>query len=366
MISESSALSGTPQPQTRSALDDLQAAFRKLSFSGRTFRERTLREQFWVGSYEFLLSRGYQLRPRYHPGWVPGKHYEHSFISYNTNALDALCIKDNQKVVLKRVDEKELNIFRYLDALRSDARNHTIPLLDVIPYTGTEWTFVVMPYCRLFDSPPFHCRGEFVDAMKQYINGLQFMHEHNVVHFDIAPQNMVMEESRLIPKGSHWRNPESHSGSTGHFFSWKNRCSLHPAVRYYYIDFGLSKHFPGGKESARLTSTLRTFPMIPELSLTVPYNPFYVDIFQLGLAMSRIIDDYPALEDFRTVAASLTVDDPLARATLEDTLKELNCMCDQMSPSLLRKRIWEKGITRWRKVTRIVFGGEWVSYSTTI
>jgi serine/threonine protein kinase len=107
---------------------------------------------------------------------------------------------------------------------------------------------------------------------------------------DIATQNMVIEESRLIPKGSHWCNPDSHSGFPGDFFSWKNRCSLRPAVQYYYIDFGLSKHFPGGKESARITATLRTFPMIPELSLTVPYNPFYVDVFQLGLAMSRIID----------------------------------------------------------------------------
>ncbi|KAJ7852693.1 hypothetical protein B0H14DRAFT_2354655, partial [Mycena olivaceomarginata] len=176
---------------------------------------------------------------------------------------------------------------------------------------------------------------------------------------DIAPQNMVIEESRLIPKGSHWCSLDSHSGFPGDFFSWKNRCSLRPAVQYYYIDFGLSKHFPGGKESARITATLRTFPMIPELSLTVPYNPFYVDVFQLGLAMSRIIDAYPALEDFRNVAASLTVDDPRARATLEDALQQLKCVCDQMSPSLRRKRIWEKGITRWKKVTRIVFGGQW-------
>jgi len=99
--------------------------------------------------------------------------------------------------------------------------------------------------------------------------------------------------------------------------------------------------------------------MIPELSLTVPYNPFYVDIFQLGLAMSRIIDVYPALEVFRTVSASMTVDDPLARATLEDALKQLECVCDQMPPPLLRKRIWEKEVTRWTKVTRILFGGQW-------
>jgi hypothetical protein len=106
----------------------------------------------------------------------------------------------------------------------------------------------------------------------------------------MAPQNMVIEESRLIRKGSHWRDHDSHSGFPGHFFSWKNRCSLRPAVQYYDIDFGLSRHFPGAKESARITATLRTFPMIPELWLTVPYNPFYVDVFQLELVMSRIID----------------------------------------------------------------------------
>jgi hypothetical protein len=95
---------------------------------------------------------------------------------------------------------------------------------------------------------------------------------------------MVVEEPRLIPKGSHWCDPDSHSGFAEPFFSWKNRCSLRPAVQYYYIDSGLSKHFPDGKESALITVTLRTFPMIPELSLTVPCNPFYVDVFQLGLA----------------------------------------------------------------------------------
>ncbi|KAJ7648662.1 hypothetical protein DFH06DRAFT_1209283 [Mycena polygramma] len=204
-----------------------------------------------------------------------------------------------------------------------------------------------MPHCRRFNSPPFHCRDEFVEAMTQYIE------------LDIAAQNMVVEESRLVPKGSHWRGANSHTGFSGHFFTWKNRCSLPPPIHYYYIDFGLSHHFPNGKESARILGTLRTFPMIPELSLTVPYNPFYVDVFQLGLAMSRVIDVYPALEDFRTVAASMTVDDPLARATLEDALEQLNRVYDQMPPLLRRKRIWEKGITRKKKVTRIVFGGQW-------
>ncbi|KAJ6489428.1 hypothetical protein DFH09DRAFT_1454750 [Mycena vulgaris] len=49
-------------------------------------------------------------------------------------------------------------------------------------------------------------------------------------------------------------------------------------------------YFPGGKDSALTTGTLRTFKTIPELSLTVPYNPFKVDIFQLGLTMGNLID----------------------------------------------------------------------------
>jgi hypothetical protein len=28
-------------------------------------------EEIWVTLYPFLLSRGYKLRPRYHPGWIP-------------------------------------------------------------------------------------------------------------------------------------------------------------------------------------------------------------------------------------------------------------------------------------------------------
>jgi serine/threonine protein kinase len=105
---------------------------------------------------------------------------------------------------------------------------------------------------------------------------------------DIAPQNMVMDESRVIPKGSHFVNPRTHTGFYG-FFSWNDRCSVGP-VDYSYIDFGLSLYFPGGKDTARHLGTLRTFPTIPELSQIVPYNPFKVDIFQLGLTIHKIID----------------------------------------------------------------------------
>ncbi|KAJ7468315.1 hypothetical protein B0H11DRAFT_46881 [Mycena galericulata] len=247
-------------------------------------------EYFWVEIQPLLLSAGYRLRARYQPDWIPSwantskpGEYEDSLRKiFGCDVLDAIRIQDEKKVVLKRVetDSQELKLFRHLSCI-SDSRNHTIPLLQIKPLpTNDSVSILVMPYTRRFNHPPFHCRGEFVEAMRQFLEGLQFMHDNNICHFDIAPQNLMMDETRVVPAGSHFCCPHSHTGFPG-VFSWENRCSVGP-IDYYYIDFGLSMYFPDGKETALTTGTLRTFKTIPELSQTVPYNPFKVDIFQLG------------------------------------------------------------------------------------
>ncbi|KAF8206228.1 hypothetical protein K438DRAFT_1963311 [Mycena galopus ATCC 62051] len=152
----------------------------------------------------------------------------------------------------------ELRCIKYLSNI-SDPRNRTIPVLDIIPLPDDVHVLVVMPYGRRFNHPAFHCRSEFVEAMRQFLEGLQFMHNTT---FAIC------------------------------YFAWKNRCSVGP-IDYYYIDFGLSKYCPEGRDAALWTGTLRTFPTIPELSKTVPYNPFKADIFQLGLTMANAIKEYP-------------------------------------------------------------------------
>ncbi|CAK5263609.1 unnamed protein product [Mycena citricolor] len=321
-------------------------------------------EQFWVSYQPFLLSRGYRLRPRYDPNWdhswLEGKLFslsEHSIPSVAPAALDAIRLSDNKKVVLKRIEtgDPEIGIAKYLDSLRQDPRNRTIPLLDSFALPDSEWTIIVMPYCRRFTFPPFHCPNEFVEAMSQFLEGLQFMHNHNIAHFDIAPQNMLMDESEVVPRGSHFAFPDTHEGDLT-FFYWRNRCSTGP-TRYYYIDFGLSLHFPQGKQSALHTGTLRTFPTIPELSLDVPYNPFYVDVYQLGLTMQRIIDEYYGLEAFVPVAAQMMADDPHARPEPEKSLEQLHMIASKMSPAKLRGQIWEKNAGYWKKLSWWIWGG---------
>jgi serine/threonine protein kinase len=82
--------------------------------------------------------------------------------------------------------------------MRSDPRNRTVPLIDVIALTDGD-VLLVMPYLRVFDTPWFHCRGEAIDALRQFLQvrypssitvyaltiilqGLQFMHEQNIAH----------------------------------------------------------------------------------------------------------------------------------------------------------------------------------------
>ncbi|KAF8124263.1 hypothetical protein K438DRAFT_1436369, partial [Mycena galopus ATCC 62051] len=154
-------------------------------------------ERFWVSMQPFLLAQGYQLQPRYDPDWIPSwirkifiqelrDEEEDTIPMIYDCVLDATRICDGKKVILKRVEtnSQEIEIMKYLNhpSVRDDPRNRTIKLLDIIPAPQTFWSFLVMPYCRVFKYPPFHCGNEFVEAMCQFLEGLQFMHENNIVH----------------------------------------------------------------------------------------------------------------------------------------------------------------------------------------
>ncbi|KAF7313279.1 Protein kinase domain-containing protein [Mycena kentingensis (nom. inval.)] len=341
-------------------------------------------EIFWAECYPALLEKGYQLRSRYRANWSRTWRWRFTFwpksdeeevFSVAHNTLDAVRLSDNKKIVLKRVASAspEIKIHEYLNSktMHADPRNHTIDVLDVFSLPNTSWSFLVLPYAREFDYPPFHCRSEVVNALSQYLEGLQFMHEHNVVHMDIAPQNMLMDESAVVPNGSHFALQRTHDGEMG-LFTWNDRCTA-SHLRYYYIDFGLSEYFPEGPEEALTTGMLRTFPEIPELSYDVPYNPFKVDIFQLGLVIRKLVqvglktrykdDDptapqaYPDLEDFRPVSDAMTSKDPVARPSAAQSLRHLQSIAATLSPEQLSEQIWDRAATEAHKQDRVKLGG---------
>ncbi|KAJ7195871.1 kinase-like domain-containing protein [Mycena rebaudengoi] len=308
--------------------------------------------QLWTDDYNVLLSLGYQLRPRYYPDWTPswrsGKQkgfYEDSLtLVLVKDVLDAVRVKDGRKVVIKRMatGSEEHKIIAHLSSgsQLSDPRNRIVPVLDIITHTqDPSISFVVMPFARRFSHPPFHCRAEFAKAIRQYIEGLQFMHEQKISHFDIAVQNMVMDEPPVVPNGSHFARPSTHRGSFG-LFSWRKRCSVGP-LNYWYIDFGNSDLYPEGTEKARTLGLLRNCKEIQELSNTVPYNPFKVDVCQLGIVILEVIKPYPGLELFRALGDSMSSPHPDDRPDPTAALAHLDKIVQGLDPRTLRASIWQ-------------------------
>ena len=72
--------------------------------------------------------------------------------------------------------------------------NHTIPLLDVIDLSTKEtiivlpWKFPLDQFLRRHEHPK-----DVVSLCLQFIEGVDFLHQHNVAHCDLKPGNVVVD-----------------------------------------------------------------------------------------------------------------------------------------------------------------------------
>lgn len=114
--------------------------------------------------------------------------------------IDAKAV-DGTLVAIKSVPGggREVEVAQYLTSIRHP-ENHCVPVLDAFPdplYPGR--SLMVMPYLRPFNDPEFIIVGDAVDFVSQMlevrgpttaadsimlkrVQGLAFMHSHNVVH----------------------------------------------------------------------------------------------------------------------------------------------------------------------------------------
>ena len=88
--------------------------------------------------------------------------------------IDATRIRDGRLVYIKRVRSggDELAIARFFSESPqcNDPANHCVPILEVFAdFWEPETSFIVMPYLRPFDDPPFGAIGEVIDFMSQIL-----------------------------------------------------------------------------------------------------------------------------------------------------------------------------------------------------
>jgi hypothetical protein len=104
---------------------------------------------------------------------------------------------------------------------------------------------------------------------------------------DACMSNLMMDITNVVPKGSHFASWRTHDGIDLQPFEWKERWSVRP-VQYYLIDFGISLQLPN-KDAGTIGIWGRD-RTVPELSKTEWYDPFKVDVYQLGRVFLEMIE----------------------------------------------------------------------------
>ncbi|KAG8994245.1 hypothetical protein FRB94_010036 [Tulasnella sp. JGI-2019a] len=323
-------------------------------------------EQRWADQYEFLYSAGYQLRPRYRPGWKMSWNFgeypdgeedgiQPNFIQLH-HLLDATRMRDGVCVNMKRVkvDTNEIKISRFLwsEELRNDPRNHSVPLLDVLyDPADVEHAIIVMPLLRKVDDPYLISVREVMEVMEQTLEGLVFMHEHKIAHRDCAFGNVMMDARAMFPRGWHPQQYAFLPNGRSVLPTEKASRTAAGGVRYYFIDFGIST-----QDADSVTGIYCQEPC-PELSSTVPYNPYKLDIFIIGMSYKKsLLDENGRLEFLRPLVESMTKEAPDERPSATEALSQLREIKAKMSGRRLSQRltplepesIWDRRIKDFR------------------
>ncbi|QRV87117.1 kinase domain protein [Ceratobasidium sp. AG-Ba] len=322
-----------------------------MSTVSRIPEERSDAENRWVSFQPYLQSKGYQLRPRYHPDWVP------SWIKTGSNpldcedatdvipirTLDAVRAQDQLQVVIKmltpsntdREGEEELEILQHFNSspLNEDPANHVTPCLDSFPIPGVAGgMFFVMPLLSDYKDPPFQNLAEIHDFLTQIFEvcmipakysvslmvshkGLDFLHRHDVAHCDIAPANIMMDKRPLYNESFHPFHQQL--SLDGNRPLWPKYSRSRRPVRYYYIDFGYAKWFKDPSAPRALVG-IHAKERVPEQLAGTPYDPFKADIFQLGAILRRdLIPKYKPLGFLLPLARDMTSPDPQKRPNIQ-------------------------------------------------
>ncbi|KZT13122.1 uncharacterized protein LAESUDRAFT_639482 [Laetiporus sulphureus 93-53] len=308
-------------------------------------------ETAWADRQMFLESRGYMLRPRYRSGWIPswkgtGKHpmfFEDSVIlPLREHLIDATRMSDGMLVYIKRVrtGDTESRIATMLSSppLSEDPENHSVPILELFQDADDESiSYMVMPFLRLIDEPPFALIEEIMEFVDQILVGLAFLHKHGVAHRrDCEYKNLMMDAHAMYPQGHH---PVATMCLPDGMTKASYRSRADAGVKYYFVDFGISVHFPPDVRPKLVVGTDGRDQEVPELSMRTPYDPFKVDMFIIGnVFRHELHDKFSNVEFLVPMIESMTQRDPSCRPSAVEALTQWRNIRGTISSVQLRWR----------------------------
>ncbi|KAI0745169.1 hypothetical protein C8Q76DRAFT_638697 [Earliella scabrosa] len=311
-------------------------------------------EEFWRDRYDWFKQRGYTLRARYKPDWVPSWKgvngiplmFEDGLSRMADRVLDAVRDSDGETIVIKRVSRSyhphEIPLGQLLCSaqLASDPRNHCCPVWDVLddPF-DPDLQLLVMPLLRRYNSPPMNTVGEAVAFFQQAFEGLLFMHERHIAHRDCMTLNIMLDPREMYPQLYHFVATDStpdYRRTAPHYSRTRRPC------KYYWTDFGLSRQYDLDNSHPLEEPILggdRTVPEFQEDAST-PRNPFHTDVYYLGnLIREDFLQQYTNLGFMHRLVTSMVNPVPDQRPTMEKAMRDLEKIVSQLPWWKLRARL---------------------------
>ncbi|KAL1741436.1 hypothetical protein HDZ31DRAFT_66940 [Schizophyllum fasciatum] len=157
----------------------------------------------------------------------------------------------------------------------------------------------------------------------QALEGLAFIHDLGIAHRDAVKNNFVVQ---YYPESLRMRTVSLHT------------------PRVYLIDFETAIQFPEGCPVDERVCTgfplggsvadVHTYgrPVIPEMRTGEPYNPFKLDVWQLG---NSFIDFDSTLPPVKEIVDSMAHMDPEMRLTADEALSRLRAYVESVPPKSL-------------------------------
>ncbi|KAG6824304.1 hypothetical protein H0H92_007277 [Tricholoma furcatifolium] len=256
---------------------------------------------------------------------------------------------DGTLVMIKAVDPsrrpEEIPLGKLLSSERfASPRNRCMPYLEVIEQTPNQ-AFIVMPLLVDITAGPFETIGEAVEYFRQIFEGLEYLHENNIIHGDCKYNNIMADSSHLFNGPPHPFDSLRVRDFSSHMRTVVSRTKK--PVKYYFIDFDLSKEYPPG--APRLEPVPwggdKTVPehLLPDAP---PCDPFPVDVYCLANCIrQQFLDGWPlsgpkqGFEFMRELVDDMTNVDPLKRPTMKEAAHRLNVIIEGLDDRKLRSPV---------------------------
>ncbi|KAI0757694.1 hypothetical protein C8Q80DRAFT_1134923 [Daedaleopsis nitida] len=230
------------------------------------------------------------IRPMSSNAGGAGALYQFMMLNHSCHAASAT---DGRSVILRVLKVGEQGR-QHLEILRFLARgphsllstNHTLPLLQEIEVEDI--TFGVFPHVGGLVREAYgywaeNSVGDLIDMVLQMLSALEFIHKYRIVHRDAFRDNFLVQ----------WQPDTLKSGTIA---VQRPRVYLHDfeSAVQFPKDCPVDKRVLVGTPCGSWESYGRQSP--PEVLSGAPYNPFKVDVWQLGFSLSDMKTTIPELD----------------------------------------------------------------------